>query len=89
MTRATAEALGFRGNKFFLELADGSDSVLSVVVADDRGGGGAERGGVGDGQLAATAVQQYNLHLGAGIAEEFRRGGWGGGAFQGPQAGLL
>lgn len=78
MTRATAEALGVRGNssKFFLELADGSDSMLSVAVADGSSDSGDSASGVGDGQLAATAVQQYNLHLGAGIAEEFRW--WGG-----------
>lgn len=29
-------------------------------------------GSVADGQLAATAVQRHNLHLGAGASEEFR-----------------
>lgn len=64
VTRATADGLGFRGTKFFLCLAHGSDCVLTAAVADD--------GSVGDGQIAATEAQQHNLHLGVGLQEEFR-----------------
>lgn len=64
---ATAEQLGIRGTKCFVGLAEGSDCILSLAVADDTSS-------VADGQLAATAAQQHNLHLGAGIHDEFR---WG------------
>lgn len=39
-------------------------SAAPAQVVDD--------GSVADGQLAATAVQRHNLHLGAGASEDFR-----------------
>ena len=48
-----------------MELAEGSDCVLTAAVTDDASL-------VADGQLAATAVQQHNLHLGSGVADDFR-----------------
>ena len=75
VTRRTAEQLGLAaagtagGNRALVALADGSDCVLPVVVAEE---------GVADGQIAVTPVQQYNLHLGAGISDEFRCAGQGG-----------
>ena len=60
----TAEQLGCRGTKFLLELAEGSDCVLTAAVA--------AAGEVADGAIAVTAVQQHNLHLGAGCSEDFR-----------------
>ncbi|PSC67239.1 cytochrome b5 [Micractinium conductrix] len=58
----TADALRLRDGRGFLCLAEGSDCVLPVA-ADAS---------VADGQLAVDAVQQYNLHLGAGISDDFR-----------------
>ncbi|KAI7845581.1 hypothetical protein COHA_000869 [Chlorella ohadii] len=65
ISRGTAEQLGLLGTKVFMELAEGSDCVLTAAVTDDASL-------VADGQLAATAVHQHNLHLGSGISEEFR-----------------
>lgn len=75
----TADALRLRDGRGFLCLAEGSDCVLPVA-ADAS---------VADGQLAVDAVQQYNLHLGAGISDDFRwvharslRGRWARGECQ-------
>ncbi|KAL4437011.1 hypothetical protein ABPG75_004150 [Micractinium tetrahymenae] len=56
---AAATAAAGRGH---LCLAEGSDCVLPVAVDS----------GVADGQIAVNRVQQHNLHLGAGISEDFR-----------------
>lgn len=47
ISRGTAEQLGLLGTKVFMELAEGSDCVLTVAVSDDASL-------VADGQLAAT-----------------------------------
>jgi hypothetical protein len=69
ITRATAGKLGVAptADRTFLCLAHGSDCMLAAKVLDDAAGR------VADGQVAVTAVQQYNLHLGAGVRDDFRR----------------
>lgn len=69
---AAAAALGIRGTKVFLGLAEGSDCILTVSVCDDPAV-------VGDGEIAATPVQRHNLHLAAGTPDEFR---WVGSMFK-------
>lgn len=66
ISRSTAAQLGIAdgSSRGFLTLASGSDCVLATAVVQD--------GRVAHGQVAVTAVQQFNLHLGAGISDDFR-----------------
>ncbi|KAI3433794.1 hypothetical protein D9Q98_003599 [Chlorella vulgaris] len=72
ISRGTAAQLGLAADATcaLLQLASGSDCVLAVSVVDGEAEGGA--GHVSDGQVAITAVQQYNLHLSVGMLEDFR-----------------
>lgn len=56
ISRGTAEQLGLLGTKVFMELAEGSDCVLTVAVSDDASL-------VADGQLAATVRQLCSCWL--------------------------